>query len=326
MNICYVCGNLLEKDAKCSVCGFDASTDYENYPTLQLAPSKTTIAQIQNDRIVSVVKAVIEYNKSVEEQKMRSVIETTLEENSKRIKDMQSGFENLLRQYSGDVEKRVKTTLDAAISEQNKLILKMFADSAELIAKTPVSGADESQKIINPAFEKVSSLKVGDYISLGHSNGKEIIWEVLESVGSRALIISRDIIDVKYCSKYPGAPLWNVDEVRQWLNFYFFIQEDYLDKRESRLFENTTITYAGDKMTTDSVFLLSDKDVMKYMPSEKRRKANVIDENKACAWWWLREGMAVSNSDGKIISKKAEANKAGGVRPAAWINLNKSLA
>ena len=175
------------------------------------------------------------------------------------------------------------------------------------------------------------TIYVGDLITLGSyyqtsSQVKEpISWLVLEKIGSRLLLISDKILDVKEFTQ--GRPWiqsrrlhspWEFSSLRKWLNGRFLKiafkgkERKCIEKTKLRnVFQQKHVFY-----TTDKVFLLCNEDVKKYFPDESKRVAAPTDyatEQERLAveyaeavthktqkslfesrFWWLRTG----NPDG----------------------------
>jgi hypothetical protein len=91
--------------------------------------------------------------------------------------------------------------------------------------------------------------------------------------------------------------------------------------------------------TVDEVFLLSDEEVQRYLPSEACRRTvatpyvigrgGFVKSGSGYCWWWLRtpgrdtEHSAYVYSYGVIDTKgDVVTSSAGGVRPAIWVKID----
>ena len=186
------------------------------------------------------------------------------------------------------------------------------------------------------------STTVGEIISFGtyspdknsNSDPQTIEWIVLDVQGNNALLLSCKALDSKpYNDKY-GKITWEDSSLCNWLNNEF-INTAFTEQELSAIL--TTKTNQDD---SDSVFLLSYEEVIKYFPNEEDRiceptdyvsamkdKTRAInDGNDYAVWWWLRslteDGTQASfvNFDGKCHENYV-GNTYLSVRPALWLNL-----
>ncbi len=167
---------------------------------------------------------------------------------------------------------------------------------------------------------KNAPLKVGDTVRIGRfeQNGnladgaEQIEWIVLAVQGSKALVISRAVLDQMTYS--PGGTDWESSNIRAYLNYGFY-DTVFTSKEKSRIRETRI------ENVTDRVFLLSDQDVMDYFAPGKRvaelTKAAAASSGEKRATWWLRSGMAVDYVNGSIVYW--EPSSPLGIRPAMWI-------
>lgn len=188
--------------------------------------------------------------------------------------------------------------------------------------------------------------KVGDYLNFGEwrqgigGSIGSLEWLVLERSGTRALLVTRDLVEAKPFGGYN----WAESELRIWLNGEF-LSKAFTDKERGAICETTLQnpdnnplgTYGGGD-TVDSVFLLSDTQAKKYFETETQREAKFSDWCKAQLGsaaqsdsrkgdkYWLRSvGYTFCidsvNSNGTINEHELYSTKTNGVRPAVWIEV-----
>jgi len=171
-------------------------------------------------------------------------------------------------------------------------------------------------------------LKVGDTFTLGNYGGQDIAWQVLAIEDGKALVITRDIIDLRAYNDEDTDVTWETCTLRSWLNDDFLNTAFTNDQRNAialtSLKNNDNPDYGtdGGADTKDYVFLLSIDEVGKYFGSDAARIADLnmsdgliddaahrIDENpyyygdfytfsearelilgwnNSAGWWWLR--------------------------------------
>lgn len=167
-------------------------------------------------------------------------------------------------------------------------------------------------------------------------DGKQPIeWLVLDIKGEIKLILSKYIIDIKkYEDDHFCSAIWESSQLRKWLNNEF-INECFLnDEIEKIQLTNIEPEHSYEsKEIKDRVFLLSEKEVEKYINIEKDRKGivTIFSKEKGCfigeekvGLWWLRSAddyghpLVVLNN-GVISSAAIDADI--GVRPAMWVKL-----
>jgi hypothetical protein len=120
-------------------------------------------------------------------------------------------------------------------------------------------------------------LKVGDTIP--DFGGYE--WQVLAIEGGRALVITKDIIDLRAYNEEYVDTTWETSTLRAWLNADFY--KNAFDTGEQAIIADTTVInddnpdYGtdGGNDTTDKVFLLSIDEAKRYFISDQARIANL---------------------------------------------------
>lgn len=199
--------------------------------------------------------------------------------------------------------------------------------------------------------EAMKNAKVGDHIFFGSyeqdnntANGKEPIeWIVLEREGSKALLISRYVLD---CQQFNPEWIYGESSLNKWMNGTF-IDSAFNAEEQSRL--RTTEGWKKHEVTVppgegtpqyDTVFLLWYRDLDDYFNySAEARKCAPTDyavaqgavtgsfyevDNKAtCRWWYDKDNEGYRGCvdyDGSF-SSAAPWNTEIGVRPAVWVDL-----
>jgi hypothetical protein len=196
--------------------------------------------------------------------------------------------------------------------------------------------------------------KIGDIIPFGEYN-----WRVLDVQEDMALIITDDVLGERaYNAEYTDVT-WETCDLRKYLNGEFLYKLD--GKRIVPInncnSNNPWYDTTGGNNTSDSVFLLSLDEVIKYFGDSgdlrnrkgwywedskfvlKDRQGWAIndryndsriacDMNNSVCWWWLRSPGLRSRSAAIVTgvgSVYVEGNcvdgRRGGVRPALWLKL-----
>lgn len=173
--------------------------------------------------------------------------------------------------------------------------------------------------------KSLGDIKVGDYITIGQYDSKDIEWLALEKTEGRVLLISKDSI-CQDCFGLSDSNSWENCLLRQWLDENF--RSTAFSENEKRLILKTAIdiedetqnTVENHRTISDRLFLLSVAEVEKYFSSA---------ESRQCGYsWWLRSPNRKSgwhttapavDSGGQI--NFYEFDEQFGVRPAMWISL-----
>ncbi len=186
-----------------------------------------------------------------------------------------------------------------------------------------------------------------------------IEWFLLHKVGNRALLISRDVLDIRQMVEDEDAAknyTWETSDLRKWLNGYFY--DNAFGKHHKRYI-------ATNSQLNDKVFVLSSRELHSYFGLEKLNYHwGGVDERGwsyygkkyygnpyvgarfttyACRdlfidekpeYFWLRDGLVSVNgvlqdqetkkiSGLKKLSPKSITNQEHGVRPCIWIDFNR---
>jgi hypothetical protein len=174
-------------------------------------------------------------------------------------------------------------------------------------------------------------------------------WQVLDVQESRALIITKDIVEKRVYHKETKAVTWAECDLRTYLNEEWYHQ--FCGEEQARIVEtdnqnapNQWFKTDGGSKTRDNIFLLSLDEVIKYFGNsgqlEYKNPSNkywIKDEynharqsklNNAYKWWWLRSpglwpncAVFVFGIGSIAVSGHRIYNDGGGVRPALWLDL-----
>ena len=205
--------------------------------------------------------------------------------------------------------------------------------------------ADKAKDIYKKqhSFDK----KVGHYVSFGTyeqynntSNGKEKIeWLVLEVKDGKALVISKYALDCKPYNTSSTNVTWETCSLRNWLNNDFInsafsaTEKTMIPSVKVSADKNPDYSTSSGKATQDRLFLLSVKEMNKYLSSNSKRRCKSTDyavangaKGNYCSWWLRSPGAYQSYatevfSTGEIYTKGGGVGAIGAVRPAMWISL-----
>lgn len=205
--------------------------------------------------------------------------------------------------------------------------------------------ADKAKDIYKKqhSFDK----KVGHYVSFGKyeqdnntSNGKEKIeWLVLEVKDGKALVISKYALDCKPYNTSSTNVTWETCSLRNWLNNDFInsafsaTEKTMIPSVKVSADKNPDYSTSSGKATQDRLFLLSVKEMNKYLSSNSKRRCKSTDyavangaKGNYCSWWLRSPGAYQSYatevfSTGEIYTKGGGVGAIGAVRPAMWISL-----
>lgn len=205
--------------------------------------------------------------------------------------------------------------------------------------------ADKAKDIYKKqhSFDK----KVGHYVSFGKyeqdnntSNGKEKIeWLVLEVKDGKALVISKYALDCKPYNTSSTNVTWKTCSLRNWLNNDFInsafsaTEKTMIPSVKVSADKNPDYSTSSGKATQDRLFLLSVKEMNKYLSSNSKRRCKSTDyavangaKGNYCSWWLRSPGAYQSYatevfSTGEIYTKGGGVGAIGAVRPAMWISL-----
>ena len=237
------------------------------------------------------------------------------------------------------------------------------APSSESSAEA--SGTDASAQTLK------RSVTVGDILKFGHyeqdnnlDNGPEAIeWIVLDydEVNHKALLLSKDGIDVVPYNEVYVSLTWENSTLRGWLNDDFLNQAFSKEEQSAILVTNvdngpgqgySEWDTNGGNNTQDRIFLLSYAEANQYLDvtyaGSKNTKASVApnaytkargaytrykkqtDKDESAVWWWLRSpgekqcyaSLVVSTGEMDYYHVHSPNVVA---RPALWLNLESDI-
>lgn len=221
------------------------------------------------------------------------------------------------------------------------------------------SNTSGSELSSNPS-EMFSDVSVGETITFGSyeqdndlSEKEEIEWIVLAKEDNKALLISKYALDGKKYNEEHTSVTWENCTLRTWLNSTF-ISTAFTREQQSLIqtviVKNADILLNGTVVgndTEDKVFLLSIREVSRYLGSEKGRECVPTDyaivqgalasdeysaSGRATCVWWLRS-LGHESIDAPVVFNDGFVNNYdnygiyvndghNAVRPALWINLD----
>jgi len=220
-------------------------------------------------------------------------------------------------------------------------------------------------------LEAEKEVEVGDVVLYGnfvhsfaseYSDDTSIRWLVLDKKDEKVLVISLynitigSFIDLETYLKYAEsgtALVWEMSDVRKWLNNFFLIlafsPDEALCIADTLVQTPDNVIYGtdGGSDTTDKLFLLSVEEAQKYFATDTERKTQIFPDveiggemiyepqehrpNTTDYYdWWLRspgeteEHVACVGPFGDIMEEGqlVDSSKVS-YRPAMWIDLNK---
>ena len=145
-------------------------------------------------------------------------------------------------------------------------------------------------------------LTLGTYPQKSQMTADPIEWRILDRTNRRALMISRyALITGPYCDarlvyKDLRYQEWRCSAAREACSRFF--DEAFTESEKARILPWTTVN--GDDSCEDRVFLLSEEQLLKYMPEPRMRQAmpteralaagarlGWTEDTKAYTSWWL---------------------------------------
>lgn len=169
------------------------------------------------------------------------------------------------------------------------------------------------------------NLETGNVVEFGERNGNPVEWYVLAVDGSKALLLSKDVLESRRFSSV-NTPLWYDSETRSYLNDTLIYE--LFDANEGGLISTRKIhdpaspySFSGlpGLSSYDRLFLLSYQEAEQLLPSDNLRS---VSED-----WWLRtsyDDMDYNHyvgADGNMHAW-AEDTEIRSIRPAMWIRTN----
>lgn len=173
--------------------------------------------------------------------------------------------------------------------------------------------------------DELNSKNVGDTLTFGKYDSKEMEWKVIDKKDGKLLITTKNsYFSEPYNDESNADTSWEESSLREYLNSSFY--KSNFNKSEQALIFEAKIETKDENSTNDKIFILSKDEANKYFKSDKERIIKDKDGDKC--WWWLRnqgknETYAVYvDEKGKINTEgtyASEYNATRGVRPAMWI-------
>lgn len=231
------------------------------------------------------------------------------------------------------------------------LVFTLCACGKDNASDTENSAEADGSQVIEKSF---NGYKTGGYYTLGvyeqdndTSNGaEEIEWLILDIQGSKALVVSRYVLDSRRYNSKCCEMTWEDCTLRQWLNDDFLNSAFTAD--EQQRIQTTTVVAEDNKNyetdagndTQDKIFLLSYSEAWDYFDSNAPCRATdyavaegcyistSADDDYGNCYWWLRtpgqyqDFAALVDYSGYIDNSGLSVNyDKRGVRPAMWIEL-----
>lgn len=203
---------------------------------------------------------------------------------------------------------------------------------------------------ISSGIAKGATVLFGTYEQDGNrNNGAEPIeWVVLDTDGSRALLITSYGLEAKAFNDYDTSVIWTDCSLRSWLNGSFYdgaftsaekglIVESYCEADTNPGFKHSNSSGS----CWDNVFILSASEANLYFRSmmhvkscyptvaAKQNGAFVNKSNGSCCWWLRTPGSqsnyscSVSSNAENYVNYKGNdvRDRDNCVRPSVWVTL-----
>lgn len=164
-------------------------------------------------------------------------------------------------------------------------------------------------------------------------------WIILAIVGEKALVVSRDILNVQVFHEKEKDINWIHSNLRSWLKEEFYVnafadrEKEFICRTRLEVDVNPEYGVTNGVRTDDYVFLLSATEVERYLSTAQARKAVATAyaqtqgaENNS---WLLRTmgkdscHVTYVDSEGNIHYEGQPTTQPGGIRPAMWVDLLK---
>ncbi len=182
-----------------------------------------------------------------------------------------------------------------------------------------------------------------------------IEWLPIAETEKATLYLTKDCIDLMPYSSEPALKDiwgkrdwadWSGSEIRSWLNGYFwdvaFSREEQQRIQPIKHYnENDLQLFSLQKMVEDHIFLLSIRDVRKYLAGTPLYRAELTPFSAKKKefpddpfWWWTRTSGTVEavagvqnfyhlafaiSDDGREDSLEIDEENEAGIRPAMWV-------
>ena len=187
-------------------------------------------------------------------------------------------------------------------------------------------------------------LRLGSYCYDVSGQKRDIVWQVLDIIEDRALIVSREVLAFKRFNEDWGRMTWENCSLRKWLN-EDFLQTAFTEEERHRIARGSIRNRKNDMFgtdagpdTEDSVFLLSMEEAREYYTSDEDRQvmatpyaaaeAGFAGDAEAAPWRLRTPGYkggcynAYIRTNGMINTHGCFNDQDGfGIRPAMWVKL-----
>lgn len=190
------------------------------------------------------------------------------------------------------------------------------------------------------------SANVGDVVTFGSyvqdSTGLEektpIEWYVMENLGGKMLLFSRENIDAKaYETNAEALPItWDECAIRTWLNSEF-LETAFNEKERGQIAATQVVFRNGSQKswTLDRVFLFSKAELEQYFKEDSERRGSPTDYAAGiglypeCYWYRADDSdfrdykneIWINFIDSQGLVKLGRANYEIGVRPSIWVSV-----
>lgn len=170
------------------------------------------------------------------------------------------------------------------------------------------------------------SFREGNTVTFGVWEDKPIRWRVVDSSGKMRMLLAEDVVLEAPYNTLRVDVYWQTCSLRSWLNREF-IQQAFSREQRMLLINTRRTNEPNDRFytnaglpTMDKVFVLSQRELERYLPEEQDRNLG--------KWWWLRTPgcnlltAEAVYTDGTIYPQGVNIDyPQGGVRPALWMLL-----
>ncbi len=239
-------------------------------------------------------------------------------------------------------------------AESEKMQKEQEAQSMEEVMMVdPELQGDGASMEVAEKTTLADSVEVGDVIAFGKdiknsaNPNKKLQWRILEKNETKCLVLSTYLTETRYRYDSSGEAVWESSDVREYLNNEY-LNKAFDDSEKAFMLDtelvNSVSTGAGSiggNNTIDKIFLLSEDEVLKYMPEEKLRRAigRDIATNNYLGYmsWMLRTPVFSENEYEQLIAgvgmkgniyntseERFSVDSEIGLRPAMWIDLGKA--
>ena len=227
-------------------------------------------------------------------------------------------------------------SLPATVRKVGRDALKDTVRDKKVKAETEAQRkAEETRKAELAKWNIGGTPTFGSYYQSGRK--QPIEWTVLKREGSKALLISKYMLDNYPYNTEPIDTTWETSTLRTWLNDEF-LKEAFTATEQQRIIKTKVSTRddpisnaKGGNPTYDKIFLLSKDEADLHFISNDERKTTYASSKPYNLGWWLRSPAARDGvrNGAWIVDDKGHANAQAlrvdvplGVRPALWIEID----